>query len=92
MGTIVSVGLLGLFFISLMFKSSLLAWARVGVIVLFSIKWLFIVGFLTAFLNMPQMYAQFGWTPASILFGSEVYDNPPKDGHKKQKVKQQNNR
>lgn len=74
MSPIVGVGLVGAFWISLMFQSTLILWAKLFIIVIHLLKWLFIIGFVVAFLNMPQMYVAVGWTPVSVLLGPEVYD------------------
>lgn len=38
------------------------------------LKWLFVVGLVVGFSCCPQMYCALGWTPASLLFGDDVYD------------------
>lgn len=72
--TLAIVGCVGLFWMSVMFKTSLILWGQLLVFLLYAIKWTFIIGFITSFLNLPQMYSYVGWTPASIVFGPAVYD------------------
>ena len=74
MSTVIAVGCVGLICMSLMFKTTLLLWVKLFAVVLHLIKWLFIIGFTTAFLNMPQMYVALGWTPLSLLVGPQIYD------------------
>ena len=74
MSTVIGVGCVGLICMSLMFKTTLILWVKLFAILIHLLKWLFIIGFVTAFLNMPQMYVALGWTPLSLLVGPQVYD------------------
>jgi hypothetical protein len=38
------------------------------------LKWLVVVGLVSGFCCCPQTYVVVGWTPASLLFGDEIYD------------------
>lgn len=76
-GMILAIGAVGLFWTSLMFKWSLGLWWKVILFCFLSLKWVFIIGFFTSFLCMPQMYAYMGWTPASVIFGPGIYKETP---------------
>lgn len=76
-GMILAIGAVGLFWTSLMFWSTLKLWGKLIVWSFITLKWLFIIGFFTSFLCMPQMYNYLGWTPASIVFGDDIYSKKP---------------
>ncbi len=75
MSGLVAVGCVGIFFISLMFKSSVMWWGRLLIFILGVLKWVFIIGFVASFVNLPQMYSYTGWTPVSALFGPDMYNS-----------------
>lgn len=58
-----------------MFKSSIAIWTTLIVFAFKALKWIFIVGFVTSFANLPQAYSCLGWTPVSIMFGPHIYDH-----------------
>lgn len=47
--------------------------ARLLLIAAVVLKWLFVVGLVVSFSCCPQMYCATGWTPASALFGDDLY-------------------
>jgi hypothetical protein len=61
---------------------------------LLAFKWLFIIGFLTAFTNLPAFYKSFGFTPLSLFIdalpgphtGAELYRNVAHPELKNQKL------
>jgi hypothetical protein len=38
-----------------------------------ALRWLIIVGLVTAVSNLPQTHAVLGWTPFSLLLGDDIY-------------------
>ncbi len=70
----IAIGCVGLFFFSFMFKTTLVLWLKFALILLQVVKWLFVVGFLVSFVNLPQVYEAFGWTPLSALAGPQFYE------------------
>lgn len=74
-GMLLTIGVFGVLLGSLMFPATLKLWGKAFALLVHTLKWLMIVGFVVAFLNCPQMYDYVGWTPASLLFGKEIYKN-----------------
>jgi hypothetical protein len=82
---LLAFGILGGLIISTFFGVTVRLWLKLIVFILHALKWLFIIGFLSAFLNAPQFYESFGWTPISILVdivpgphtGAELYKQTP---------------
>ncbi len=46
---------------------------RLLALALFILKWLIVVGLVVSFSCCPQIYCVVGWTPASVLFGDDIY-------------------
>lgn len=78
-----TVALAGGLVISVFFGPTRLLWFKLFLFSLQLFKWLFIIGFLFAFTNLPSFYECFGFTPISILIdilpgphtGAEMYKN-----------------